>query len=372
MIVSALIGFSSCTEKKKSKKPAVIKVVEEYSVDVQPVQSSYVTEMNGLLKNYVSAILDTNDFSGGVLVAKNGVILFEMYKGFSSYKLQTSIKPHTALHLASVSKTITATAVLRLVDQGKIDLNATVQTYLPSFPYADINVLHLLNHRSGLQKYEYFTDSKTIWGRSKLLTNKDILKLLAKHNLPLYFKPNTKFNYTNTNFAILALIIEKVTRKSYEKAMKELVFEPLKMTHTFVFNLQRDRYKRSQSFSSRYQKQPFTNLDAVYGDKNIYSTPRDMMLYDLAMYNDVFLSPALKEEMYRGYSYERRGINNYGLGIRMKEWEDGSQFLYHHGWWHGNTSTYITLKEDTVTIIGLSNKFTRSIYRLNALAEVFN
>ena len=96
------------------------------------------------------------------------------------------------------------------------------------------------------------------------------------------------------------------------------------------------------------------------------------MLYDLAMYNDVFLSPALKEEMYRGYSYERRGINNYGLGIRMKEWEDGSQFLYHHGWWHGNTSTYITLKEDTVTIIGLSNKFTRSIYRLNALAEVFN
>jgi hypothetical protein len=89
------------------------------------------------------------------------------------------------------------------------------------------------------------------------------------------------------------------------------------------------------------------------------------------MYNDDFLSKEMKSEMYQGYSYERKGVNNYGLGIRLKEWEDGSKLIYHHGWWHGNTSTYITLKEDTVTMIALSNKFNRKIYKLFWLSSLF-
>ncbi|MBU2019224.1 MAG: beta-lactamase family protein [Bacteroidetes bacterium] len=353
-----------------SSKPQV-KPTIEYNADFPALEPMYLAEKKAQIKEAVEEVVDTANFSGGLLIAKNGQILYENYFGFSSYKLGTSIKETTPLHLASVSKTLTATAILRLVDQGKIKLDMAVNEYLKDFPYPEITVRHLLNHRSGLQKYEYFTDSDKIWGRKKLLQNSDILALFIKHDLPLYFKPNSKFTYTNTNFAMLALIIEEITGKTYAKAMNDLVFMPLKMENTFVFNLKKDKYKRSQSYSSRYEKQPFNNLDAVYGDKNIYSTPRDILKYDLAMYNDDFLSANLKEEMYRGYSYERRGVNNYGLGIRLKEWENGSRLLYHHGWWHGNTSTYVTMKSDTVTIIGLSNKFSRRIYHLNKLSAIF-
>jgi CubicO group peptidase (beta-lactamase class C family) len=372
-ILIFLLALTSCQEKKEGnpKGLRVIEVRETFDTSFDPLDENYIANKREEILKILPEILDTNDFSGGMLIAKNGQIIYENYSGFGSYKLQHTVHSYTALHLASVSKVLTATAILRLVDQGKLNLDDKIQKTLPTFPYAEISLRMLLNHRSGLPKYEYFTDKDSIWGRSKILKNKDILMLLNKYKFPLYFEPDGKFTYTNTNFAILALVIERVTKKSYPKAMKDLIFKPLHMRHSFVFEYPKDRYRRSQSYRSDFKKESFTNLDAIYGDKNIYSTPRDMLKYDLAMYNDEFLSAKLKEEMYCGYSYERHGVNNYGLGIRLKEWENGSRLLYHHGWWHGNTSTYVTMKSDTVTIIGLSNKYSRRIYHLNKLGEVF-
>jgi hypothetical protein len=90
------------------------------------------------------------------------------------------------------------------------------------------------------------------------------------------------------------------------------------------------------------------------------------------MYSDTFLSADLKQAMYQGYSYEKAGINNYGLGIRIKERKKSNPLLYHFGWWHGNTATYITLRQDSVLIISLSNKYNRKIYHLNKLESVFH
>ncbi len=78
----------------------------------------------------------------------------------------------------------------------------------------------------------------------------------------------------------------------------------------------------------------FEFLDQVYGDKNIYSTPRDLLKFDIATYSDEFLSPEMKKEMFKGYSYETKGQRNYGLGIRMMEFETGQKYFFHNGWWH--------------------------------------
>ena len=112
-------------------------------------------------------------------------------------------------------------------------------------------------------------------------------------------------------------------------------------------------------------------LDDVYGDKNIYSTPRDMLKFDLARNAPTFLSSNLRNKIYKGYSNEREGTKNYGLGIRMVEWETGQKFYFHNGWWHGNTSSYITLQKENVTIIALSNKFNRNIYAFRKIAPLF-
>jgi len=112
-------------------------------------------------------------------------------------------------------------------------------------------------------------------------------------------------------------------------------------------------------------------LDAVYGDKNIYSTPRDLMKFDMARYSPDYLNPDLIKQVYVGYSYEHKGEKNYGLGIRMIEWVTGQHFYFHNGWWHGNTSSYVNLKNEKVMIVALSNKFSRKPYMVRKLAPLF-
>jgi hypothetical protein len=93
--------------------------------------------------------------------------------------------------------------------------------------------------------------------------------------------------------------------------------------------------------------------------------------FDLATYSTEFLRKDLWEEALKGYSYEKRGVKNYGLGIRLREWETGQTLHYHNGWWHGNTSSYTTLKNDTIVIIALSNKYTRKTYQAMKLSALF-
>ncbi|MGJ8661672.1 MAG: serine hydrolase domain-containing protein [Bacteroidota bacterium] len=373
-----LILLASCTSETKK----AIKVEEESPFSISQeffsdkkifpkISSKYLQNKKTKIRKFYDEKFNSEKFSGGFLVAKNGQIIYEKYQGYSNFENGKKINSKTPIHLASVGKVLTATAIFRLVQTGKIQFDQLVNSILPSFPYNSITIRMLLNHRSGIPKYAYFASQDSIWNKQKTISNEDILKLLAKYKLPLDFEPNTKFTYNNSNYALLALVIEKLANQSFSKAMKSLVFDPIGMKNTFVMNLSKDSGTVSQSYKSNYQKVPFDFLDAVYGDKNIYSTPRDMMRYDMAMYNDQYISKQIKNEVYRGYSYEKAGVKNYGLGIRLKEWSDSQRLFYHNGWWHGNTSCYVTMKEEKVTIIVLSNKYTRRIYDAIKISALF-
>ncbi len=271
-----------------------------------------------------------------------------------------------------MSKVITATAILKLVNAKRLDLDQKVNTILKEFPYPDVTIQTLLNHRSGMRNYAYFTDrDKTIWDRHNILTNQDILTIMATKDIGLEFKTDTRFSYCNTNYAMLALIIEKITKLPYKDAMKQIIFEPLGMKNTYVFDYERDKDTAVTSYKGNKVEIGKDYLDAIYGDKNIYSTPRDLLKFDRARNSSTFLTPKLLSLVYKGYSNERKGTKNYGLGIRMINWETGQNFYFHNGWWHGNTSSYITLKKESVTIIALSNKFTRKTYDVRKLAVLF-
>ena len=323
-----------------------------------------------LVDNFYKKNWKRNDLSGGFLVAKNGEILYETYGGLANRTTKKEINAHTALHLASVSKVLTANAILKLVDSGKLELDQKVNTILPEFPYDKITVKMLLTHRSGLPKYEYFCYDTKLWNGG-MVTNQDVLDIMAKHKINLYCRPDRKFSYCNTNYAMLALVIEKLTNMNYRDAMKELIFDPLGMNDTYVFDYDKHKDTASLSYKGNNVLYDFEFLDNVYGDKNIYSTPRDLLKFDIATYSENFLSSDIKEKIYKGYSNETRGIKNYGLGIRLNEWKTGEKMAYHNGWWHGNTSSYITLKKDTVTIIALSNKFSKKPYSVYKLASDF-
>lgn len=373
-----LLLLFSCKEEKKENFAQLTeseKLIHEDSLvpmGFSKLPKKYIEQKRILIESFFNDNINkSNDFNGGFLVAKNGQIIFEKYQGEANFKTHEAITAETPLHLASISKVMTATAIFRLIEAQKLTLDDKVQTILPTFPYASISIRMLLNHRSGLPKYGNFTEPATIWGKSKTLHNSDILNLLSKHNIPLDFKPNTKFAYCNTNYAILALVIEKVTDLPFPQAMQHLVFKPLQMNHTFVFDFEKQKDSVSQSYKSTKERIPYDQLDAIYGDKNIYSTPKDILKFDLATYNNDFISQDLKKEIYKGYSYEKKGIKNYGLGIRLREWETGQTVFYHNGWWHGNTTSYTTLKKDTVTMIALSNKYTRKVYQTMKISALF-
>ena len=194
---------------------------------------------------------------------------------------------------------------------------------------------------------------------------------MATKGITLEYKTDTRFMYCNTNYAMLALIIEKVTGLSYPVAMQEMIFKPLGMKNTFVFDYEKDRKTAVPSYRGNNTQIGWDYLDTVYGDKNIYSTPRDLLKFDRARYAADFLKPELLKEIYVGYSNEHRGEKNYGLGIRMINWFSGQNFYFHNGWWHGNTSSYVTLQKENVTIISLSNKFTRKTYAVRKLSPIF-
>ncbi|MCX6171543.1 MAG: serine hydrolase [Flavobacterium sp.] len=377
LFFAATLVVISCTKQEKNED-GIVKVNKNGIPVMLPIQealpkltNSYIKEKNYEVSRYFEKTWSEKNDNVAFLVAKNGQIIYENYMGYANRSKNASITKDTPLHIASVSKVLTSTAILMLVDTKRLSLNQKVNTIITNFPYSDVTIQTLLNHRSGMKNYSYFTYENNNWDKKQTLTNKDIVKVMVAKQIPLESKTDTRFSYCNTNYAMLALIIEKITGLKYPEALKEMIFNPLKMTNTFVFDITKDKDIIAPSYKGNNVEIGIDYLDGIYGDKNIYSTPRDLLKFDKARYSPFFLNPELLKKVYKGYSYESKGLRNYGLGVRMIEFEKGEPFYYHNGWWHGNTSSFITLRKQKVSIIVLSNKFTKKTYQTKRLASLF-
>ena len=328
-------------------------------------------ELRSSSERFFQQTLLRSRFNGGILVSRNGKIIFEAYNGLTEVLKGDTINYSTSFHLASVSKTFTAMATLMLFDSKSLSIDQPVSTFLPGFPYPKITVRNLLNHRSGLPNYVYFAEDLG-WDTKNILTNADMLQLMiSKSALLKVGRPDAYFDYCNTNYALLALVIEKVSALSFSAYLDQTIFKALGMDNSFVFSMDKSE-NVLPSFKFNNQKEPFMFLDAIYGDKNIYSTPRDMMKWDMALYDTAFISEKIRTEAFNGYSYERKGIKNYGLGWRLYEMPSGKKIIYHNGWWHGNNTVFSRLPQDSTAIIVLGNKFNRSIYQAKRIAGIFD
>jgi CubicO group peptidase (beta-lactamase class C family) len=324
---------------------------------------------NGVNGFYENNLVDRN-FNGAILVAKNGRIVFEKYRGYSDFEKKDTLNEHSPFHIASVTKTFTAMAILKLAEQGKLKLDDDIIWFFPTLPYNGITVKSLLNHRSGLPNYLYFME-KLGWDKKSYCTNQDVLNYIIEHQPPVASQPNTGFSYCNTNYVLLALIIEKASGKTYPEYLKQTFLTPLKMNDTYVFSLA-DSQRAMPSYNWRSRREDFTYLDIAYGDKNIYSTPKDLFKWDQALYNNQLFSAKTLEEAFAPYSNEKPGIKNYGYGWRMNIYPNGKKIIFHGGWWHGNNSMLMRLVQDSATIIILGNKYNRNVYEAKNMANLFS
>ena len=377
-------GNSNKPTEKKAKHDTV--VVYKSLTALQ--KENYVQQITPIY----NSLLGKSGFNGGILIAKNGDIVFEDYKGYINYKTKELITANSQFHIASVSKTFTAMAVLKLMEEGKIDIEADVKTYLPTFPYRNITVKNLLSHRSGLPNYVHLMEGTIVevtrtknkkgkWIKTsrvisrgsdskKLVTNDAVLKFLVEKYPVAEALPNKRFKYCNTNFALLALIVEKVTGVDFPTYMQQNIFDPLGMKNTYVFSI-KDTAKYTPSYKGNFVPYGIEKLDCVYGDKNIYSTPRDILLWDQALYANKVVSAQTLQMAYTPYSNEKAGTHNYGLGWRLFTFPNYT-LPYHNGWWHGNNAVFTRLVKDSATIIVLGNKYNPRIYKAKELAAIFS
>jgi CubicO group peptidase (beta-lactamase class C family) len=325
----------------------------------------YYNGVNEFYNKYLAG----RGFNGAILVAKKGRVIFEAYHGFFNLRKKDSLTPHSAFHLASVSKTFTAMATLKLAQMGKLDLNEDLKKFFPGFPYDNVTVKLLLSHRSGLPNYIYFMQ-KLGWDTHQFCSNEDVLSYLIKYRPNPSGNANTHFEYCNTNYALLGLIIEKVSGMRYADFLQKEFFTPLHMNDTYVFNIN-DTATAMPSYDWRGRPEKLMFLDTGFGDKNIYSTPEDLLKWDQAMYTNEIFNKQTLEEAYTPYSNEKPGIRNYGYGWRMNVYPDGRKIIYHNGWWHGNNAAFIRMIQDSVTIIVLGNKYDRAIYQAKKMSEIF-
>ncbi|MEC5157381.1 serine hydrolase domain-containing protein [Chryseobacterium sp. MP_3.2] len=376
-----LFAFSSCSKEKGSSDETATTTLPNFgNVDLDNIFHRKENKLENkdslvaVLDNYYKNVWEKGGLWGGFLVAKGDKILYEGYSGYAQDQNQEPINDTIALHVASISKSLTAMATLKLVAAGKIKMDDHLTQYFPGFPYPKVTVFTLLSQRSGLPKYEYVIEKikpAPAELSKEYLTNQDILNLLIRYKPELSRETDTGFMYCNTNYALLALLIEKVTKTPFPKAMNQMIFKPLKMKNSFILQ-EKDLERAAKSFYQQGPRvYPYDRLDLIVGDKNVYTTPRDLLNFSKAMYAKNFLPLDLHDQIFQPYSNERPGVNNYGLGFRMKIFDNGEKLTYHNGWWHGTNSVFAHLLKSNVTIIAIGNKYSRRVYSALALSGLF-
>lgn len=302
-------------------------------------------------------------FNGSVLIGQGGKVIYERYFGYSRRENKEPLKPASSSQLASISKTFTGAAILYLHQNKYLNIDEKVKHYIPRFPYTDITIKMLLNHRSGLPDYQKW-DKRYIKNLHAPLSNDEVIDIFAEFKPALESKPDTRFKYCNSNYAVLASVIEKVTEMSYEDFMRTYIFEPLGMNHTFTYHTPRElNPEATYTYKANWTQWPMNFSDGVVGDKNIYSTVRDMYRWDQSFYKGTLLNEETLELAYGPCSFEKPGIKNYGLGWRMLCYPNGNKIIYHNGWWHGNNTVFYRFIHENLTFIILGNKYNSGIYR---------
>ncbi|MCK9323913.1 MAG: beta-lactamase family protein [Bacteroidales bacterium] len=311
-------------------------------------------------------------FNGTVLFAENGEIVFAKAYGYCNLQQKDSLSLESSFQLASVSKPITALAVLILEEEKKLSVDDTITRYLPGLPYEGITIRHLLSHRSGLPNYMYFCED--YWtDKEGAVSNEEMIHLMIRHSPKRYYLPDRRYNYSNTNYALLASIVERVSEMPFETFVKKRIFEPLQMKNAMIYNkaAQPSNDNPVLGYVSSRLVAENNFLNGVVGDKGVYASAFDLLKLDQALYTDKLVSQETLKKAFEPQHKDLRPNDNYGLGWRLDVSDELNPVVYHTGWWKGFRTYFIRELSEKRTIIILSNTLKASRFNTRELRELF-
>jgi CubicO group peptidase (beta-lactamase class C family) len=370
--------FYSCGQASgsaPSERPRISAVLPKASVlfdsaSLTPEERIRASRLDTLFQSKVKK----THFNGNVLVANNGKVIYEKCFGYEDYKKKKALDKSSAFQLASSSKPMTAAAIMILKERGKLDYNDPIKKYLPDFPYDGITIRMLLQHRSGLPNYEYFMEDY-VSDHNTPLDNEAVYRIMTEKKPAIYGKPGKHFSYNNSNYLLLALIIQKASGMDYRTFLQKEIFDPCGMSSTYIPDRKKDSLRPHETHNylgAKWTPAPFNFLDGVLGDKGVYSTMEDLFRFERALASYQLLKKETLEEAYKGGSNEKPGKRNYGFGWRLTEQPDGSQVIYHNGWWHGYNSVFMRRPKDQTVVIVLCSKYNTNTYHVQGVWEILD
>ncbi len=314
------------------------------------------------LANYMQAQVEVNNFSGTVLVTKNGSVLLKKAYGLADYEWNIKNTVDTKFQLASVTKQFTATAILQLVEKGKLSLNDRLSKFFPDYPKGDSITIHmLLSHSSGLALGFKELALSTISSDSAYSEIKKI---------PFEFSPGTNSGYSNIGYYLLAKIIEKVSGEQYAVFLRKNIFEKVGMKNTGVSNNDSIIAKKAKIYCQSENgliHNPYINWGFNIGHDGVYSTVEDLALWDKALYGTTILSTEMKKQMFTSHNDQ-----NWGYGFIINPfYNHGHQLIAHDGGFFGTMTSFNRFTDDNIFVTVLSNNESFSYiigYGLSAIA----
>ena len=367
----SIFMFSTASNAPKNEEEVLetpITIEEHTPILIERHSETETRKVSIKLDSLLQRINKRHDFHGSVLVAKKGKILYNNHVGYADFKKKKKPLSKTSVfQLASVSKQFTATAIMLLYERNQIKLSDTINQYFPDFPYEHVTIKNLLNHTAGLPKYFWVTEHK--WQGEKAPTNSEMMTLLETSNVLRFFKPGRNFDYSNTGYAVLASIVEKVSGSSFSDFVQYNIFDPLDMKNSFVYSFEKDNIKTNQLVGYRlyrgwrHLKIRGSVNDAIVGDKNIYATSEDLFKWTLGLNNGKLLSKTSLNLMYsKGETVYGRKVP-YGFGFRIDAKNQNT--IYHHGKWNGFSTGLTQYLDDDLVVIVLEHTSYNGMTSLN-------
>lgn len=309
--------------------------------------------------------------NGNVLIAQKKIILYRQTFGYSSLNNKDPLNEKSQFQIASLSKTFTAVAILKLYEQGLLDLDDIIQKHIPGFPYDGVTIRMLLSHRSGIPNYIYaFADkAKTL---SERPTNKEVLQWFIEQKPKRYYLPDKKFSYNNSNYMLLGSIIEIISKTSYETYIRNHILAPLEMNNTVLPPNSYEKLSNSTYGHEGFRRIDTDFFDNIIGDKGIYTTTDDLYKWYQALQTNCLLKETTLNEAFKVHSPEKTTSFNYGYGFRLlTDGHNNTKGIFHTGWWKGYNALFYFDKQNEFIIIMLLNKRSHIVYNKSFLYTVF-
>lgn len=327
------------------------------------------TEVDHLFSRY------NEEFTPGasLMIIKDGNPLITKGYGMAHLGKEIPVTPETTFRLASITKQFTAAGIMLLEEEGHLEYFFTLTEIFPGFPEygKEITIRHLLNHTSGLIDYEdLIPDTATVQ-----VTDEDVLAMMAAQD-SAYFAPGSEYRYSNSGYAVLAMIIEKYSGQTYPAFMKAYIFDPLGMHNTVAYvkgvnEVPNRSYGYTKTGDDTFEDSDQSITSAVLGDGGIYSSVNDMFLWDQALYGETILSKESLIEATTPAVLANGDTTNYGFGWRVDE-RNGYPRMHHAGSTSGFRNIYQRYPGEGFSVIVLTNRAEPDVtYIADAISDLY-